>query len=130
MRAICYGEWGIAWVEPCALIVREKEGSRGEFQTTNRAKFARLCIEVGLSKVLISKFEFNNRIYNVEYEGLHLVCFGYGRYGHKKETCPLLVGEKLIIENDKKKHQGMWVNKFCPIEKLSNAMGRTFSGHG
>ncbi|KAJ1441621.1 Zinc finger, CCHC-type [Sesbania bispinosa] len=31
------------------------------------------------------------KTYNVEYEGLHLVCFQCGRYGHRKEGCPLLL---------------------------------------
>ncbi|XP_057441868.1 uncharacterized protein LOC130733658 [Lotus japonicus] len=28
---------------------------------------------------------------NVEYEGLHFICFECGRYGHKKEYCPELI---------------------------------------
>ncbi|KAJ1416228.1 Zinc finger, CCHC-type [Sesbania bispinosa] len=37
--------------------------------------------------------ESDGRVYPVEYEGLHLVCFKCGRYGHKKEACPLLFKE-------------------------------------
>lgn len=73
--------------------LREHEGSRGEFQMTERAKFARVCVEVDLQKILVSKFELNGRIYNVKYEGLHLVCFGCGRYGHRKVECPLLASK-------------------------------------
>ncbi|KAJ1443649.1 hypothetical protein SESBI_00237 [Sesbania bispinosa] len=68
----------------------EKAGADSEFET-ERAKFARIFIEIDLNKILISQFSLEKRIYNVEYEGLHLICFQYGRYGHKKEGCPLLL---------------------------------------
>ncbi|KAJ1424300.1 hypothetical protein SESBI_11746 [Sesbania bispinosa] len=35
----------------------------------------------------------------MEYEGLHLVCFHYGRYGHKKEGCPLLLHNEEVQNN-------------------------------
>ncbi|KAJ1416829.1 Zinc finger, CCHC-type [Sesbania bispinosa] len=34
--------------------------------------------------------DLNGRIYKVEYEGLHLICFHCGRYGHRREACPTL----------------------------------------
>ncbi|KAJ1436793.1 Endonuclease/exonuclease/phosphatase superfamily [Sesbania bispinosa] len=54
-----------------ANMLREKNDSIGEF-STKRAKFAGICIEVDLNKILISKFSLEGRVYNVEYEGLHL----------------------------------------------------------
>ncbi|KAJ1389991.1 hypothetical protein SESBI_37810 [Sesbania bispinosa] len=51
--------------------LREKFDASGDF-TTERAKFAKICIEVDLNKVLISKFSLEGRVYSVEYEGLHL----------------------------------------------------------
>nr|POE90406.1 uncharacterized protein CFP56_59946 [Quercus suber] len=56
-----------------------------------RGKYARLCIQVDINKplintVLIGKFE-----QQVVYEGIHKLCFGCGRIGHKKEACPHLV---------------------------------------
>lgn len=50
-----------------------------------RGKFARIGVEVDLSKPLISKFRMRHRYWMVEYEGLHLVCFKCGTYGHKIE---------------------------------------------
>ncbi|KAJ1424430.1 Zinc finger, CCHC-type [Sesbania bispinosa] len=47
-------------------------------------------VQVDLREVLVSTFKLNKRIYRVEYEGLHLVCFHCGRYGHRKDVCPLL----------------------------------------
>ncbi|KAJ1394639.1 Zinc finger, CCHC-type [Sesbania bispinosa] len=57
---------------------------------TDRAMFAGNCVEVDLRNVLVSTFELNNRYYKVEYEGLHLICFHCGRYGHRKERCSLI----------------------------------------
>ncbi|KAJ1404642.1 Zinc finger, CCHC-type [Sesbania bispinosa] len=75
-----------------ANTLKEKSGAQGEF-FTERAKFARVCIEVDLNKVLISKFSLEGRVYHVEYEGLNLVCFKCRRYGHKSEACPLNVAQ-------------------------------------
>ena len=38
------------------------------------------------------------RIRRVEYEGIHLICFGCGKYGHKKEACPenVILAEPVI----------------------------------
>ncbi|KAK2981990.1 hypothetical protein RJ640_007582 [Escallonia rubra] len=55
-----------------------------------RGKFARVCIELNLSKPLIPKVWLNGHLQNVEYEGLYAVCFHCGKYGHKLESCPSL----------------------------------------
>ncbi|KAJ1378330.1 Zinc finger, CCHC-type [Sesbania bispinosa] len=72
-----------------ANTLSEKGNINGDF-STERAKFARICIEVDLNRILISKFDLEGRIFPVEYEDLHLVCFQCGRYGHRKDACPLL----------------------------------------
>ncbi|KAJ1391965.1 Zinc finger, CCHC-type [Sesbania bispinosa] len=70
--------------------LRKRRETRDDEFLTERAKFARICVEIDLSKVLVSFFELNNRAYKVEYEGLHFICFNCGRYGHSKDSCPLL----------------------------------------
>ncbi|KAJ1415513.1 Zinc finger, CCHC-type [Sesbania bispinosa] len=50
--------------------------------------------EVDLRKVLIPQFRLNGRAYQVEYEGLFLVCFCCGKYGHGKEGCPVAYAAK------------------------------------
>jgi hypothetical protein len=57
-----------------------------------RGKYARLCVEVDLTKKLLAMFSIKSRKYNVEYEGLHLLCITCGKFGHYKEGCT----EKLI----------------------------------
>lgn len=57
-------------------------------EEATRAKYARLSVEVDLSKPLIAKFRMRRRIWRLEYEGIHLVCFRCGKYGHKEEIYP------------------------------------------
>ncbi|CAN1193094.1 hypothetical protein LINPERPRIM_LOCUS28163 [Linum perenne] len=45
------------------------EGSRGNF--------ARLCVEVDLSKPLLSKYRLRRRVRRIEYEGLHTICLNF-----------------------------------------------------
>ncbi|KAJ1391162.1 Zinc finger, CCHC-type [Sesbania bispinosa] len=85
-----------------ANTLRESGKFNGDF-TTERAKFAHIYIEVDLNNILVSKFLLEGRVYPIEYEGLHLVCFKCGRYGHKKEACPLLF--KASEEKDKEAPQ-------------------------
>lgn len=47
-----------------------------------RGRFARLCVEVDLTKPLLTMFKVRKRIRRIEYEGLHLVCFSCGVVGH------------------------------------------------
>ena len=47
--------------------------------------YARICVEVELQKPLVSKFMLRKRVRRLEYEGIHMVCFGCGRNGHRKE---------------------------------------------
>ncbi|KAM2304045.1 hypothetical protein ACFXTH_023791 [Malus domestica] len=56
-----------------------------------RGKYARVCVELDLTKPLISNVKVENCWYAVEYEGLHLVCFNCGCYGHRREQCPSLI---------------------------------------
>jgi hypothetical protein len=53
-----------------------------------KGKYARLCVEVDLTKPLLAMFMIKERKYNVEYEGLHLLCKTCGRFGHYSEGCP------------------------------------------
>ena len=53
----------------------------------SRGHFAKKCVEVDLSKPLVSRFKLGRRIRRVEYEGIHLICFECGMYGHRREAC-------------------------------------------
>ncbi|XP_015962326.1 uncharacterized protein LOC107486291 [Arachis duranensis] len=59
-------------------------------QTTSihsRRKFARLCVEVDLRNQLVPAIKVLGKEFKVEYEGLHLICFGCGKYGHIIDGC-------------------------------------------
>ncbi|XP_028778406.1 uncharacterized protein LOC114734927 [Neltuma alba] len=53
-----------------------------------RGRYARICVEIDLQKKLIPRIISASALFNVEYEGLGLICFQCGRYGHRKEVCP------------------------------------------
>lgn len=53
----------------------------------DKGGFARICVEVDLHQPLLPEFEAFGEKRSIIYEGLHLVCFKCGRYGHQKENC-------------------------------------------
>ncbi|XP_010666674.1 uncharacterized protein LOC104883810 [Beta vulgaris subsp. vulgaris] len=53
----------------------------------DRGQYVRFCIEVDLSKPLLSKFKLNKRTWIIQYEGLKMICFKCGHLGHKEDNC-------------------------------------------
>lgn len=52
-----------------------------------RGQFARICVELDLDKPLESKVIARGHMLNLEYEGLHSICFTCGKYAHKANVC-------------------------------------------
>ncbi|XP_031124226.1 uncharacterized protein LOC116026940 [Ipomoea triloba] len=75
------------------LRVGEKVGRPINIDTAtslvSRASFARVCVEVDITKPLLAKFTLKNRVRPIVYEGLHLICFKCGMYGHSVDGCSL-----------------------------------------
>ncbi|CAN1129037.1 hypothetical protein LINPERHAP2_LOCUS5002 [Linum perenne] len=63
----------------------------------NRGNFARICVEVDLSKPLLSKYRMRRRVRRIEYEGLHTICFNCGCYGHKDGDCKQVPEAESIV---------------------------------
>ncbi|KAI9125426.1 hypothetical protein K1719_004042 [Acacia pycnantha] len=53
----------------------------------DKGEFARICVEVDLQKPLLPAFTVFGEHKQLVYEGLHLVCFRCGVYGHAQESC-------------------------------------------
>lgn len=50
-------------------------------------KFARICVEVDVTKPLLAKFTVGGEVVPIEYEGIQMVCFSCGIYGHRQGQC-------------------------------------------
>ncbi|KAL0803497.1 hypothetical protein Bca101_095987 [Brassica carinata] len=67
-------------------------------QTTlnfERARFARICVEVNLAKPLKGTVLINGEKYFVAYEGLSEICSKCGIYGHLVHGCPKTIAERV-----------------------------------
>lgn len=53
-----------------------------------RGRFARVCIELNLQQPLVPVINVMGRRQEVEYEGLHRVCYKCGQFGHQADACP------------------------------------------
>lgn len=61
-------------------------------------QFARICVELDLSKPLESKVVARGHILQLEFEGLHTICFNCGLYGHMVSECPSLNKPEVMID--------------------------------
>ncbi|KAH9777844.1 DUF4283 domain-containing protein [Citrus sinensis] len=52
-----------------------------------RGRFARIAVRLSLAKPLVSQFVLDGKVQKVEYEGLPVICFTCGRYGHSSSSC-------------------------------------------
>ena len=55
--------------------------------TEVRDRYAHICVQVDVSKPLITLIHIRQRNQPVSYEGVSKLCFSYSRLGHRKETC-------------------------------------------
>nr|XP_029144560.1 uncharacterized protein LOC114924350 [Arachis hypogaea] len=53
----------------------------------SRGKFARLCVEVDLTKPLMGRYMIDGEDFQVEYEGIHQICFTCGRIDQDQNNC-------------------------------------------
>ncbi|CAN1164266.1 hypothetical protein LINPERHAP1_LOCUS29052 [Linum perenne] len=56
-----------------------------------RARYARVCVEVDVTKPLLGKYMIEDRTLRIEYESLENICGACGTYGHKRDCCPSIL---------------------------------------
>ncbi|CAL1403366.1 unnamed protein product [Linum trigynum] len=61
------------------ISIRIDEATR----TVARSDYARVCVQVDLTKPLLSKFSINGKKYFVQYEGLEKICLNCGTYSER-----------------------------------------------
>jgi hypothetical protein len=54
-----------------------------------RGRFARICVEVDLTRPVVGRVGINGEWYQVQYEGLHIICTQCGCYGHVLKDCTI-----------------------------------------
>lgn len=54
----------------------------------SRGKFVRVFVEVDLTKPLKAGYNLRGVLQEVQYEGLHELCFHCGKYVHRSLLCP------------------------------------------
>ncbi|CAN1144934.1 hypothetical protein LINPERHAP2_LOCUS14393 [Linum perenne] len=96
-RAMFGGPWMVV-----LTIIGDRIGKTVRLDHTtlegSRGNFARVCVEVDLSKPLLSKYRLRRRVRRVEYEGLHTIFYSCGCYGHGLESCPNKEEEGQVVE--------------------------------
>lgn len=53
-----------------------------------RGRFARLCIQIDVTKPLVTTIRIGKFEQPMCYEDIQKLCFNCGRMGHKRENCP------------------------------------------
>ncbi|CAL1383723.1 unnamed protein product [Linum trigynum] len=62
-----------------------------------RARFARIAVEIDLSKPLVMRIRLDGQWQYLEYENLPVVCFECGKIGHTESSCPNLIAPPLPL---------------------------------
>ena len=78
-----------------------------------------LVYKEAIKKPLLHAYKLNGDEKNIEYEWIHMVCFGCGIYGHGKGNCP----EKNEQEVQEEKTKVEWVGIFWKVERRVIILG-------
>ncbi|XP_057760276.1 uncharacterized protein LOC130980633 [Arachis stenosperma] len=70
-------------------IYGEKANGHNSMDQTSWGKFARLCVEVDLTKPLLGVYMINGKLYQIEYEGIHQICFLCGKIDYEQKQCTI-----------------------------------------
>ncbi|KAL4387714.1 hypothetical protein GQ457_09G012610 [Hibiscus cannabinus] len=97
-----------------------------------RGSFARLAVVVGLSKPLIPSVLIDGISQKIEYEGLPIICYSCGCYGHTTEVCKPHVEKELerscVEDGSSGGKFGPWMQ--APTRKLRRATDAEYEDNG
>ncbi|CAI0473739.1 unnamed protein product, partial [Linum tenue] len=65
-----------------------------------RAQFARVCVEVDLTRPLLSQYKIEGIKYLIQYEGLENICGECGVYGSKTDQCECQKEPPIVVEEE------------------------------
>lgn len=65
-----------------------------------RGRYARICVQVDISKPLVKTILIGKLIQGVIYEGIGALCFTCGRLGHRKDDCLHVIRGPKVQRND------------------------------
>lgn len=65
-----------------------------------RGEFTKICVELDLDKPLKPKVIARGYLLNLQCEGLHVICFNCGRYGHIIQSALRKLQGKLRSEEE------------------------------
>ncbi|CAN0904379.1 hypothetical protein LINGRAHAP2_LOCUS23067 [Linum grandiflorum] len=84
--AIVGGPWMLAVTRIASRIGHPIRVDRAT-QEGARGKYARVCVEVDLTKPLLSKYTIEGKTYLISYEGLNDLCTTCDKYGNSARLC-------------------------------------------
>ncbi|XP_021290562.1 uncharacterized protein LOC110421316 [Herrania umbratica] len=87
--------------------------------SATRGKFAHLCVEINLKKPLVPKIFIGGRWQKVEYEGLRMMCYHCGKFGHYEEGC--------IVRQ--KENEGYTGNQAIALAELAVTREKDYETH-
>lgn len=91
------------WLEKAGNRIGRKVKVDRTTLLESRGKFARVCVEIDLTKPLKAGYKIGGEMYGLQYEGLHELCFHCGKYGHRSAVCPKKVPSQPHMESQKSK---------------------------
>ncbi|KAI9120579.1 hypothetical protein K1719_007612 [Acacia pycnantha] len=93
----------------------------------DKGVFARICVEIDLHQPLLPAFTAFGEDKQLVYEGLHLVCFRCGLYGHERANCPDQM-EAAIAEQSEQPEMGIGLSENLGIPSQTLVEGEAIQG--
>lgn len=72
----------IRWLERASIKIGRTMKVDRTMLIASYGRFARVCVGIDLTKLLRVGYRLNHEMHELQYEGLHELCFNCGRHGH------------------------------------------------